>query len=77
MITLDNRPDIAPTTGVVRTFTGDESGTVVWHRGRLRTTDQPAVARAADDDRVFGVFAFASVFYEGWVKMLKRLCAAG
>ncbi len=39
------------------------SGTVVWHREDLRIRDNPAVARAAESDRLLPVFVLDPAFY--------------
>ena len=56
-------PDTVPTASQIHTVTDGEPGTVVWHREHLRIADQPAVARAADDDRLLPLFVFDPAFY--------------
>ncbi len=41
----------------------EEHGVVIWHREHLRTKDQPAVAAAADADRLLPLFIFDPAFY--------------
>ena len=55
--------DSVPTSEAISAFTDGDPGTVVWHREHLRIADQPAVARAADDDRLLPLFVFDPAFY--------------
>ena len=54
---------VTPSQDRIEAFTDGDPGTVVWHREHLRIADQPAVARAADDDRLLALFVFDPSFY--------------